>query len=113
MDMIILLRMFFLVVLASMLWVTTWASGQVALWKVPGEVMWHPWMIALWFDAYWGFLTFYVWVCYRERGWGGRIGWLIGILLLGNIAMAVYVLVILFRLPADAKMERILLRQPD
>lgn len=45
-------------VLVSMLAVTSWASTVVALWKIPAEVIGHPWMIATLFDAYWGFLTF-------------------------------------------------------
>jgi hypothetical protein len=92
------LRLFFLVVLASMLWVTSWASMQCALWKVPRELATHPWFIATLFDAYWGFLTFYCWVCWKETSWVKRIVWLIAILLLGNIAMAVYMLNKLFRL---------------
>ena len=108
--MIVLLRVFFIVVLVSMLWVTSWASSHVALWAIPGAVGGHPWFVASLFDAYWGFLTFYCWVAYRETAWGARIGWLLAILLLGNIAMAVYMLIILFRLPSHAKASEILLR---
>jgi hypothetical protein len=40
-----------------------------------------------------------------------RGAWLIAILLLGNIAMAVYALIQLFRVPLDAKIEDVLLRR--
>ena len=70
----------------------------------------HPWFIATLFDTYWAFLTFYCWVFYKEVSSLSRISWLIAILLLGNIAMAVYMLVQLFRLPSDSKMEDLLLR---
>lgn len=105
------LRVFFIVVLVSMLSVTIWASLQEALWKVPREVATHPWFIATLFDAYWGFLTFYCWVFYLERNILSRVLWLVAILLLGNIAMAVYALIRLFRLPADATMETLLLKR--
>ena len=51
--MIVALRIFFIIVLASMLAVTTWASGDTALWKIPVDVSSHPWFIACLFDAYW------------------------------------------------------------
>lgn len=90
--MIVFLRLFFVAVLGSMLWVTSWASQQCALFNVPAEVYTHRWFIATLFDAYWGFLTFYIWVAWRERSWVGRLTWLIAILLLGNLAMAAYCL---------------------
>ena len=109
--MILFLRAFFLIVLISMLGVTSWASVQCALWETPRTVVTHPWFIATLFDTYWAFLTFYCWVVYKERGWVARIGWLLGILLLGNIAMAIYMLIQLFRLPATARIEDVLLRK--
>ena len=109
--MIWFLRCFFIVVLVSMLAVTSWASVNCALWDIPGSVGGHPWFIATLFDTYWAFLTFYCWVAYKERTWLARVGWLLGILLLGNIAMAAYMLIQLFRVRPDARMEDILLRQ--
>ena len=109
--MITFLRVFFIIVLISMLGVTSWASMQCALWDTPRAVATHPWFIATLFDTYWAFLTFYCWVVYKERGWVARIGWLLGILLLGNIAMAIYMLVQLFRVPSTARIEDILLRK--
>ena len=108
--MIVLLRIFFMVVLASMLAVTTWASSDTALWSIPVDVSSHPWFVACLFDAYWGFLTFYCWVVYRETSMLSRVGWLIAILLLGNIAMAIYMLTLLFKLPRDGTAQDILLR---
>ncbi len=104
------LRIFFLVVLASMLAVTSWASMDTALWKIPREVVAHPWFIATLFDTYFGFLTFYLWVIYKESSWLARIAWLIAILLLGNIAMAVYALIQLFRVSSDARIEDVLIK---
>jgi len=112
--MILFLRAFFLVVLASMLWVTTWASlGQSLPDFIRGPVSGDRWFIATLFDAYWGFLTFYVWVAYKETGGLSRILWLIGILLLGNIAMSFYCLLQLFRVRADAPLSDVLVRRPS
>lgn len=96
-----------------MLGVTGWASSVQALWKIPAEVGGHPWFVATLVDAYFGFLFFWLWVAYKERTWSARLAWLLGILLLGNIAMAVYALIQTFRLPADAPVERLLLRRHD
>ena len=109
--MIVLLRTLFLVVLASMLWVTSWASVKCPLFAVPREVFAHPWFIATMFDAYWGFTTFFVWVCYKETSWLARVAWFVAIMLLGNIAMASYWLAELFRTPHDGKLADVLLRR--
>ncbi len=110
--MILFLRGFFLIVLVSMLAVTSWASVHCALWKTPRAVVTHPWFIATLADTYWAFLTFYCWVAYKEVSWVARIAWLIGILLLGNIIMAIYVLIQLFKVPTSASIESVLLRSP-
>lgn len=95
-----------------MLGVTTWASLKGALWDTPREVATHPWFIATLFDTYFAFLTFYCWVAYKETSNRARVVWLIAILLLGNIAMAIYMLWKLCSLPPDARIEALLLRQP-
>jgi hypothetical protein len=109
--MIWMLRVAFGIVLLTMLCVTGWASAQLPLWQTPRAVVLHPWFIATLFDTYFGFLTFYLWLAYRERGWPARLLWLLAILALGNIAMAGYMLLLLWRLPADASIEQVLLRR--
>lgn len=109
--MIVFLRAFFLIVLVSMLCVTGWASVQCTLWETPRAVVTHPWFIATLFDTYWAFLTFYCWVAYKEVSWIARIAWLIGILLLGNIIMAIYMLIQLFQVPPNTSIETVLLRR--
>jgi hypothetical protein len=110
-KMIWALRIAFGFVLISMLAVTSWASFEVALWKTPRAVATHPWFIATLFDTYFGFLTFYLWLAYKETSNVARVAWLMAILLLGNIAMSAYMLILLFRLPAEASMEKLLLRK--
>lgn len=109
--MILALRCFFIIVLISMLGVTTWASQQLPLWKLPYETWTHPWFIATLFDAYWGFLTFYCWLVYKEVSWVARVAWFVAILLLGNIAMAVYALIQLFKVSPTGRIEDVLLRR--
>jgi hypothetical protein len=81
------------------------------LWQTPRSLLLHPWFIATLFDCYFAFLTFYLWLAYREPRWLARGLWLIAILALGNITMAAYMLLSLWRLPADAPIDRLLLRR--
>jgi hypothetical protein len=111
--MILFLRALFLVILASMLWVTTWAGLQCPLFGIPRSVVTHPWFIATLFDAYWGFVTFYVWVAFKQTSWLSRIAWFVAIILLGNIAMAAYWLRELFRTPKDGRLADIFTTRRD
>ena len=103
-------------VLVAMLFVTTRASLMQPLWQWQGIAAANPdrwWTIATLADAYFGFLTFYAWVHYREDRVGARLGWLLAILLLGNIAMSSYVLLQLARLRGDEPVHHLLLRPAD
>lgn len=101
--MILFLRGLFLVVLVSMLAVTTWAGSHQSLGAFArGPVMRDPWVIATLADAYWAFITFFVWVAWKESSPVARVLWLVSILLLGNIAMASYMLAQLFAVPSTA-----------
>jgi len=109
-----LLRLLFAAILVLMLVVTVQASLQQAVWDWGGLVN-EPdrwWTLATLADAYCGFLTFYAWVFYKERGWGSRTAWFVAIMLLGNFAMATYVLLQLSKLGDDEPLERLLLRAP-
>ena len=109
--MIIFLRVLFLVVIASMLAVTTWASLHTPIFSIPRDVFTHPWFIATLFDAYWEFIAFYVWVAWKEQSAAARIGWFVAIIALGNIAMAVYMLRELFAVPADGPLDPVFTRR--
>jgi hypothetical protein len=106
---IIALRLLFTAILLSMLWVTSWASVQCPLFAVPRSVATHPWFIATMFDAYWGFTTFYVWVCFKQVTWTARIAWFLAIMALGNIAMSSYWLSELYTVKTDGKVADILI----
>jgi magnesium-transporting ATPase (P-type) len=107
------LKALFGFILVSLFCYTTFASFQQALPEWQGLVR-QPdnwWTIATLIDAYYAFLTFYVWVFYKEIRWLPRIGWFIAIMLLGNMAMAAYVLLQLSRLTPEEPAATILARR--
>ena len=106
-----LLRLLFLVVLVSMLAVTGWASGRGSLFAIPREVLHHPWFLATLVDAYWGFVTFFVWAAWKEQRLAARGLWLVAVLLLGNLAMAVYFLRELFSIRTAGELDRVFTRR--
>ncbi|MFN5011906.1 MAG: DUF1475 family protein [Gammaproteobacteria bacterium] len=80
-------------ILLSLLAFTTFASFPQSLLDWQGLVR-RPanwWTIATLIDAYYGFITVYVWVFWKEVRALPRAGWFIAIMLLGNMAMAAYV----------------------
>jgi hypothetical protein len=106
------LKLLFGAVLAVMLYVTVTAGLERGLFEA-GAALWPDrWFRATLVDAYCAFLTFYAWVFYRERTWARRGLWFVAIMAFGSIAMSVYVLARLFRLPPGAGVERLLLRPP-
>jgi hypothetical protein len=100
-------------ILAAMIVITVTASLNQPLWQWGGLTAepdrWWTWATLA--DAYFGFLTFYAWVFYKERGLAARVGWFVAIMLLGNIAMATYVLAQLARLRPGEPVSRLLLRR--
>lgn len=105
------LRLLFGSVMVLMLAVTVRASLAQSLWDaLPGYAA-NPWAVATLYDAYFGFLTFYVWVFYKERSWGLRALWLVLIAGLGNIAMPAYVLMQLARWREEEGAAGLLLRR--
>ena len=109
--MIVLLRSLFVVILASMLAVTTWASLHTPLFAIPRDVVSHPWFIATLVDAYWAFVVFYVWAAWKEQSAGARALWFLAVIALGNIAMAIYFLRELLRVPASGPLDAVFTRR--
>jgi len=97
---------------AIFLWMTVMTirtSLEVPIWHA--SFTGNPWAWATLWDAYFGFVTFYVWVLYKETGWGARVLWFVLIMGLGNIAMSLYVLIELFRLESAEPAEAVLWRR--
>jgi len=102
-------------ILVAMLVVTVTASLHQPIWEWGGLAA-EPdrwWTYATLADAYFGFRTFYAWVFYKEARALARAGWFVAIMLLGNIAMAVYVLLQLARLRPGEPVAQLLLRKGD
>ena len=105
------LKLLFLAILAAMLWVTITASFDRNVLLAGKELWLDPWGKATLFDAYCGFTTFFVWVAYKEDSWPRGILWFILIMILGNIAMSLYMLIQLFKLKDGESFETLLLRK--
>ena len=88
-------------ILVLMVGMTVWASLERNVLD-NGHLMRDRWFLATLADAYCGFITFYVWVAYRESSWLGRVLWFVAIMGLGNMAMAVYMLLQLWRHGSEA-----------
>ena len=101
---------------AIFLWMTVMTirtSLAVSLLEAWPSYAANPWAVATLYDAYFGFLTFYVWVAYKERKMWSRIVWFLLIMGLGNIAMSLYVLIQLLRLRREESAEAVLWRRPQ
>jgi len=107
------LKTLFGAILISMVAMTTRVSLHKSILLSPNEFSWtgSPWAVATLFDAYFGFITFYAWVAYKETSWAARVAWFVLIMGLGNIAMSSYVLLQLSRLKKDEPASAILLRK--
>jgi hypothetical protein len=106
-----LLKILFAGILLTLLVYTTFASTQQPIleWRGASRGPDRYWTLATLFDAYFAFLTFYVWLFYKERSWVARIGWFVAIMALGNMAIASYMLIQLFRLRPEQPVADILL----
>jgi hypothetical protein len=106
-----LLLLLFGAILLAMLAVTVRASRDRAVWKVGPPLTSDPWFQATLVDAYCGFLTFFAWVAYKEPGPGRRALWFVLLMGLGNIAVAVYMLLQLWKWDPDEGAGALLLRK--
>ncbi len=105
-----LLKLLFAAIFLWMTVLTVRTSLEVSLWDAWDSFAANPWAVATLYDAYFGFITFFVWVAYKERTHLSRLLWLVLILGLGNIAMSLYVLIQLFRLKPEQPAEALLWR---
>ena len=94
-----------------MLAVTTYASLDRSILDAGTQLTSDPWFHATLADAYLGFVTFYVWVAYKEASVWKRFIWFVLIMMLGNIAMSIYVLLQLRRWDPDRGVTGLLCRE--
>ena len=104
------LKLLFTAIFLWMTVLTIRTSLGVSLWDAWPSFAANRWAVATLYDAYFGFLTFWLWVAYKESGLWRRLLWLVLIFGLGNIAMSLYVLIQLFRLKPGQPVEAVLRR---
>ena len=103
-----LLQILFLVIFVWMIVMTTRTCMEISLWDAWPSYKANPWAIATLWDAYFGFLTFFIWVCFKESRLSMRMLWFLLIMGLGNIAMSFYVLLQLHKLKPDEPLSKVL-----
>lgn len=69
-------------------------SGEFA--AEGSEILGLPWGRVTLIDLYVGLVIFAVWVAVRETSWLVRIAWWAGLVVLGNLAAAAYLMVASF-----------------
>lgn len=87
-----LLQAWFLFVSAVMLAATAWASLEKNVLQAFVDLAKDRWALATLFDAYFGFIAFFLWVAYKEAQAWKRALWLLALLGLGNFAISGYAL---------------------
>ena len=103
-----ILQILFLIIFVWMVIMTTRTCLEMNLWDAWPSYKANPWAIATLWDAYFGFLTFYIWVCFKERSMGLRVLWFVLIMGLGNIATSFYVLLQLHKLKPEEPVSKVL-----
>lgn len=109
---------YFILVLAAMTWVSWYASTAPSLSSMfKGQslnlidgykaVCSEPWGLATMFDAYFGFMAFWLYIAWRENNNLSRFYWWVALMLLGNFAIAGYALACLFSQPAESDLGKI------
>lgn len=93
------LKALYAFVFLFMVVMTVRTSLQVPIWQA--SFTGNAWAWATLYDAYFGFLTFFCWVAWRERSLARKVVWFVLIMLLGNIAMSFYVLLQLYALKPE------------
>jgi hypothetical protein len=104
-GMTIILRLFYSIVLGVMLLAVFVASKQENLLSIPTIVSTDPWFITTLLDTYFAFLSIFFFICYREKSAAKRVLWFVAVMTLGNIAIATYFLIALFKLKDSDKVQ--------
>ena len=105
------LRALFALILLAMLSVAITASIDQNIFEAVGNMWPNWWFKATLADAYFGFLTFFVWVAYKELRLWRKLGWFTSIMLLGNLAISAYMLIELYKLKVGDTADILLTRR--
>ena len=72
-----------------------------------------PWGFATLVEAYLAFLTFYLWVFYKEKSIVARFVWFVLIMGFGNVSIAVYMLIQIYYWQEKDGIEKLIFRSED
>jgi len=106
-----ILKALFALILFGMLFITIIATIDRNIFEAVGNMWPNWWFKATLADAYFGFLTFFVWVAYKELHLWRKLVWFASIMLLGNLAISAYMLVELYKLQVGDTVETLLTRR--
>ena len=106
-----ILRVLFALIFVGMLSLVITASIDQNIFEAVGEMWPNWWFKATLADTYFGFLTFFVWVAYKELRLWRKLIWFASIMLLGNVAISAYILLELFKLQEQDNFETLLTRR--
>ena len=111
---------YFVLVLIAMTWVSWYACNTPSTSSLKGYgteklnlvggyivVCQEPWGLATMFDAYFGFMAFWLYVAWRENNNFVRFGWWVALMLLGNFAIAGYALSCLLGKAGESNLTKI------
>lgn len=100
-----LLKIWYVVVLVTMLGLIVWASSHDNVFAGFARLAKDPWGLATLFDCEFAFIAIGLWIGHRERSAAKGAVWTLAIMLLGNPVIAIYVLGALFRLREGEGMD--------
>ena len=106
-----ILKLIFATILLSMVAITVMASIDQSISKGVTNLWPNWWFKATLADAYFGFLTVFVWVAYKELHLWRQLLWFAAFMLLGTMAIASYILLELFKLKEGDTVEILLTRR--
>jgi len=107
-EMKLFLKILFGAIFVLMVWINVEAAMRMNILASFPLFSTNPWAVATLYDAYCGFLTFYVWVAWKERALWSRGLWFVLVMGLGNVAMSAYVLKELFKLKPEEPAWKVL-----
>ena len=84
------LQLWFVFVLIVLLAGTIYASLEKNVLHAYVDLGRDRWGLATLFDAYFGFIAFFLWVAYKEPTALKRVLWFVGLMALGNFAISGY-----------------------
>jgi len=105
------LKTLFTLIIFAMLSTIIIATTNQNIFEAVGNMWPNWWFKATLADAYFGFITFFVWVAYKELLLWRKLLWFALIMLLGNLAISAYMLLELYKLQGNDTFATLLTRR--